>query len=127
MSYNIDSWSTKKLSSFVIPISALYESSRQDWHPEKPVVESFDDPLNVSIHICEDGDIDGELTTDGKLIVRKIHIRGEASGTMFYQVVEPALKKSTGELEAVLVWEGGDSITRLKVSNGDVVQERVEL
>lgn len=126
MPYNIDSWITKKLSCLTIPLSALYECSRRDWLPDKPVIESIDAGLKVSVHLCEDGDIEGELL--GKsIVVSKIKIRGECSGLMLEEVVGPALRKSAGELEAVLVWEGGDSITRLTALNGDVRQEEIEL
>jgi hypothetical protein len=37
------------------------------------------------------------------------------------------LGQSEGTLVAVQVWEGGDTITRLTVVNGDVKEEKVEI
>ena len=128
MSYNIDRWITKKLDNLIIPLAALYdESIREGWKPDKPVIESTDNGIKVSIYLCEDGEIEGELLPDNMLAVTRIKVRGESSGNIFYEVVEPALRKSTGKLEAVLIWESGDSISRLKVLDGVVTQEQVEL
>jgi len=42
-------------------------------------------------------------------------------------ILEPALKDNTGRLEAVCVWEGGDTINKLIVDNGEVKWENIEL
>ena len=52
---------------------------------------------------------------------------GEGSGTFKHLILDEALKESTGELEAVLVWEGGDSITRFIVKDGEVSESNIEL
>lgn len=128
MSYNIDTWKTKRLEGLAIPLSALYDGVPANWQPENPRIKDWDsDNPTVEIGLCEDGRIEGELLPDKSIKVSEITMRGESSGTMFHDVIAPALKKSEGHLEAVLVWEGGDSITRLTVSDGDVKMEQVEL
>ncbi len=62
-----------------------------------------------------------------RLLGLSSEVQGEASGSYMHYVVNEALKHSTGELEAVLIWEGGDSITRLTVKDGDVNETDIEL
>ena len=49
---------------------------------------------------------------------------GEGSGGCWHSVVE-FLETTMGELQAVVVWEGGDSITKLSVKDGVVTEEEV--
>ena len=123
MSYNIDTWKLKKLEDLIIPISAFFKHERKDWHPEIKYDGNF-----VVFYSIMESEIEGTLTesTDA-VIVSKIKISGEGSGTLMDWIIEPALKESSGYLEAVCIWEGGDSITRLKVENGVVVDEKIDL
>ena len=52
---------------------------------------------------------------------------GEGSGTFYNWILKPALKQSEGILEAVLIWEGGDSIQWLTVKAGKVTERDIEL
>ena len=63
----------------------------------------------------------------GNLHVTDIQCSGEGSGTIMFHILAPALEKSTGELVAVCVWEGGDSIDRIIVKDGKVMREDIEL
>lgn len=72
------------------------------------------------VAIC--GQMDGDM-----LLVSSIKAYGEGSGTALNWIIEPALQDSTGKLVAVRVWEGGDSIDRLIVDDGDVSSEPIEL
>lgn len=123
MSYNIDRWKTKKLDNLIIPLAAFSKHSRKDWHPR---VSSDINAKEVTLE-CGCGQEIVGLLVDGQLHVIKLDMAGEGSGTFFNWILEPALKESRGQLEAVLVWEGGDSITKLTVDNGVVEQSDVEL
>ncbi len=126
MSYNIDTWKTKKLEDLKVPLQEFYTHERKDFHPEKPTIT---DATTMEVEIgcmCEDSAIKGILK-DGILTVTEIDISGEGSGTFMHEVFEPALRKSTGKLEAILIWEGGDSTCKLKVDDGSVNDEPVEL
>ena len=126
MSYNIDTWRTKKLKDFTIPLNALYvhlDGRRSPGLPEYLVPGL----PQVEIGLCELGKIVGTMLTNQTILVSEISMAGEASGTMYMECLEPALKESKGYLEAVLIWEGGDSITRLKVLDGVVTSEEIEL
>ena len=64
---------------------------------------------------------------DKVLHVSEIAIHGEGSGTLLDWIIGPALKDSTGRLVATRVWEGGDTIDRLIVNDGEVGFEGIEL
>lgn len=67
------------------------------------------------------------ILKDGIIHVTELEMYGEGSGVFKGWILDEALKQSKGELEAVLVWEGGDSITRLKVKDGVIEETDVEL
>ncbi len=121
MSYNIDQWKLKRLENFTIPMSVFFLSPRKDWHPE---VEK-DGDLTVLFCGCNQ-EIKG-VEKDGLLHVSEIEMSGEGSGNFFHYVLDEALKQSKGTLEAVRVWEGGDSIDRLFVENGKITIIEIEL
>ena len=80
---------------------------------------------------CEDGFLGG-ISGDGDLVTETLYVddfdvSGECSGNFMYYVLENALKKSKGYLNAILIWEGGDSITNLIVDDGKVSNEEYEL
>lgn len=125
MSYNIDTFKIKKLENLIIPLSAFYQHERKDWHPKQPKIIN-DETMEVELQCGCEQSIKGILK-DGNIHVTKLHMYGEGSGTFMSWIFNPALQQSTGQLEAVCVWEGGDSVTRLIVKDGKVKEENVEL
>ncbi len=125
MSYEIDKWKTKKLNNLVIPLKSFYESERTDWHPEQPLVINTE-TMEVKLKCGGDQHIKGILK-DGLLTVTEFEMYGEGSGNFMHYVLYDAFRQSAGELEAILVWEGGDSITRLIVNDGVLTEEEIEL
>ena len=129
MSYNIDTWKTKRINNLEIPMSAFRDGIREDWLPK--IDSGMSDSGKEIVRIllcCEGGGIGGTLSDNKKWInVISISMYGEGSGTAKDAILIPALKKSVGELEAVLIWEGGDSITRLISKNGEVTEKPIEL
>jgi hypothetical protein len=121
MSCNIIEWKTKRLESLQIPVKEMFYHERKDWHPE---IAYYADGSAV-VKLCESGGITGEIK-NGILFVSGIELTGECSGNAFYYVLNHAFSKSTGILEAVRVWESGE-IDRIKVDNGQVVEEPIEL
>jgi len=126
MSYNIDTWKTKKIDNLTMPLSALYEISedlgRRGWRPDRPQIME-DGSVVISLGESE---IKGRLA-NGILSVSEIDISGEGSGIYLEGILKPALKRSKGKLTAVLVWEGGDSVNRMTVEDGEVTEEEIDL
>ena len=133
MSYNISTWKTKRLENLVIPLDALYNISedlkRRGWMPEPPCFTfRKNDTTLVKIHGLGEGYLSGEIAHLRNMFwVTEITVYGEGSGTFFSEIFIPALTKSMGMLEAVLIWEGGDTISRLVVEDGQIIESDVEL
>lgn len=125
MPYDISKWKTKKLDNLVIPLDALYRSERKDWLPGAPKVMDAESG-EVEIE-CGCGQSIQGILKDSALRVTSLDMSGEGSGTFLREILEPALKESTGGLEAVLIWEGGDSVTRLIVKDGVVANSPEDL
>jgi hypothetical protein len=126
MSYNISSQKVKKLENFKIPIASLYDKcKRDDWKPKQPEIKNVETNL-VSIEFGCEQHITGILK-EGILSVTEFDFTGEGSGVAMDYVLENALKDSSGLLQAILVWEGGDTIESFKVENGIITQTDIEL
>lgn len=121
MSDNISRWKTKKLENLRIPMRSFYTHERTDWHPEFKYFQTNQIELENSESTLK-GTIENEILT-----VSEIDIWGEGSGTFKEWILDNALLDSTGYLEAVLVWEDGDKITKLVVENGYISEEEIEL
>lgn len=123
MSYNISSWKTNKLENLIIPLKSLYIHEREDWHPEKPKIENMETG-EVSIE-CASGQKIEAILKDGNLHITKFEFYDECSGPLMDYIIKPALLQSTGELNATLIWEGGNDITSLSVINGELKEENI--
>lgn len=120
MSYNINHWTTKELRGLRIPLKRLEDVD----YLEGPELDTKTGTLTYD-RLSEGFELRGKQ--DGNvLVVEYITSYGEGSGHTFDDL-EEILSESTGYLRAVLVWEGGDSITRLVVDNGKVTNEDIEL
>jgi len=123
MGYNCDRFRVKRLENLVIPIKTIYSIEyAPTWEPENP--EIIDIESNKIIINFGQQSIEG-IAIDDNLHVSKIRMDGEGSGRLM-PYVEEFLKQSTGYLEAVRVWERGDTIDRLIVDNGIVATYDIE-
>ncbi len=126
MAYDIDTFELKELDNLLIPLKAFYKSSKKDWHPESRNNEDG----SITLSGCDGPEITGWAGGWIKypiLRVTVIKIRGEGSGYFMKEIVEPALKESTGKLTASCVWAGGDSTSKLIVEDGKVTWENIEI
>lgn len=113
MSHNITHWTTKRMKDLIIPIDAFYISDRENGDG------------TVSISSCESEGVTG--AKEGEfLLVKSVDIYGEGSGAFLYDILIPALRQSTGTLEAVNIWEGYE-IERITVSGGSVDTETIDI
>jgi len=92
----------------------------------KPTIEQLTtNNIRISISPTDISKLSGVLvkTPNGwRLDVDEIYFQGEKSGTFYQEIIKPMLKLSAGKLEAILIWEGGDSIIRLSVEDGKITQ-----
>lgn len=125
MAYNVTTWKMKTLEDLVIPLSALYESPRKDWHPKEPKIK---DAITMEVSLeCGCGQKIEGILKNGNLHVTKLNMSGEGSGGFIGMVLRPALAKSTGSFSALAVWERGDSITNIGFQDGVYKEEEAEL
>jgi len=118
MSYNVDTWKEKRCEGFRLPLDAILQT------PDLEVVRSTGQRTTV-VSPVEIMTISGQLSED-TLFVETIEYSGEGSGWFWRKFLE-LLSASKGAYEAVVVWEGGDSIDRLIVDDGKVAVTRIEL
>ena len=121
MSYNIDTFKVKRLDDLSFPVDALYLNQRKDWHPER--VDGEDGSTTFTNMETE---IHGHVK-DGRFFIDSIECYGEGSGTVMNDMLELALAESTGHLVASCIWEGGDSINRLEVHDGEISWTEIEI
>lgn len=126
MSYNISNQKIKKIEDLKIQIKALYAPiKREDWLPDQPTI--LDVATNkVEIQFGCEQTIEGFLN-DGILTITDIDLNGEGSGAARWYWFDNAMKNSTGYFEAVLIWENGDSVSRLIIDNGKLTDENIDL
>jgi hypothetical protein len=136
MGYDVTTWKTKELQSLTIPVNALFADP--DWQPEQSVDFALDATFTLRwgesyIKGAPVGEPvtqrNGFLPPDSTQMfaVDEISVHGEGSGYLLWKVIKPALEKSKGRLVAARIWEGGDSVDRLVVVDGDVNEQDVDL
>jgi hypothetical protein len=118
MSFNIDTWKTKRIEDLTIPMSAIRELPYVR-------IEMVDENQVLITGPSEGFEIHGTLSKKD-VHVASIASYGESSGNSFDELLD-MLKTSTGTLVATQVWEGGELITRLTVKNGVVTKKKVEI
>ncbi len=120
MSYNIDTWKTKVLENFRIPMLVL--------HTDKYTKIILNKNGTLTAHgYSECFEMVG-TEDNGDFVVTNITSYGDGSGTFHEDFFKNKwLPQSKGKLEAVLIWEGGDSITRIKSDDGVVEETEIDL
>lgn len=121
MSYNITSWTTQALDNFCLHFEHL------------KLPQGFALIIGgseVTIEFYGHRIISGKMA-DGDphhIDVTRIDIYGEGSGHLFTSnEFQQILRDSTGGLVALLIWEGGDSISKLLVQDGHITDVDVDL
>lgn len=125
MSYNVDHCKVKKLENLRVPLSVLKAMDVNRYGEHLLVHEIGDDTWSYNDN-GEGLSMSGTIMND-EARIRELIIFGEGSGHQFTDLLLPMLKQSKGIFEAVLIWEGGDSINRVKSLDGVVTTEDVDL
>lgn len=130
MAYDITAWKTKSIEDLKVPLMAFKyddELVRRGWKTAFNLYIDGDD-MAITVNLGTAGfGVKGTLDPIAKLLqVTSIDIHGEGSGTCYEDLLHPALKESTGKLEAVIIWADGDFISKLSVNDGDVTENEYE-
>jgi len=124
MSYNIDTFKLKKVR-LTLPIDIKFDKY-VDWLDEESVIGNFDKGTWSINDNGEGFEMQGKITKAG-LEVTNVKVNGEGSGHDYEDLLKPLFVDYKGDLEAVMIWEGGDSITSISIVNGKVTEKEIEL
>jgi len=115
MSYNITRCKLSRVDDFQIPINMFYPKTvNKSYHP----YQDINDEGKTIFQFTDCHNLVGIVDEEGFLHVEKFDISGEGSGRVYFDIISPALKQSKGNIEYVLVWEGGDEIDSVVVKDG---------
>lgn len=74
--------------------------------------------LSLSAHEIS-GTIEGN-----KLFAKELDLTGDGSGPIYADILIPLFKEFKGILDAIVVWEGGDTVAEIHVHDG-VLEENI--
>lgn len=135
MSYNITSMKVSKVSlrlpldfDFMMWIAGLperdekgYENIGRRWCLEDPTTISLnlaDRTWKLSLWSENDKVIKGIIDDDAFVVTALEHWTSDGSGHLYSDVLLPLFEEFKGTLEAIVVWEGGDTIEHLNIHDG---------
>lgn len=136
MSYNITSWKIRRIH-LELPLTFNFRAWLKE-HPAGPGVRwCLED--NESACLCNLGENTWKLVASGhalsgiiegdKLILndpKSLNWRGDCSGHLYSDVLLPLFQSFKGDIDALVVWESGDSINHLNIVQGVVSDEEIE-
>lgn len=122
MSYNISRFYTIKAENLKVELDLLINPENNDYALELP--KNFIANNHCFLEFNGDSVIGGYATYD-EIIISTINITGEFSNGAWNYVIKPALEKSTGHFDAIIVWECGDYIERIVFDDGVYVEQDV--
>jgi hypothetical protein len=137
MSYNISTW---KLKTLKLELPRTFDFNQWvDLQPERDE-RGYE---NIGVRWCkeEEARIEADLAANtwrlevfnqelsgtivgDTLVTKELDWRGEFSGHLYSDILLPLFEEFHGDLEAIVVWEGGDSVNRLKIHNGVVEMDK---
>ena len=127
MSYNITTWKTKEINNLLIPFEVIeklpYTDIEIDWADKDNKSEGL---IVKADGLSEGFELVGKTLAKDMVEVIKLYNSGDSSGSTWDDFIK-MLEKSSGKLVALQIWEGGDTITKLTVNDGEVIKELVEL
>jgi hypothetical protein len=116
MSYNVTDFTIKKMENLTLPLAELNRLAER-----QPHIDVSTNVLTYDEFGLECMEIIGTREND-RLIVFRLMYFGEGSG-WWWDNFEGLLQQSTGYLRALVVWEGGDTVEYITVTNGAIERE----
>jgi hypothetical protein len=128
MSYNISSYKTKACNLTIEGGLEVMVNLLNTFEIEIRLIKVEPGRVNYNATGCSEGFyMEGWLDNINNIWhITDLRDYGEGSGGC-HDLLTSFLETTRGNLEMVLVWEGGDSITRLIVNNDLVTEEEIEL
>ncbi len=141
MSYNISGWKLRSIH-LALPLTFDFQTwvrSQPDldergytnygklWCIEEQdtaVIQTNLAAQTWKLEICNQ-ELSGVIDDDA-LIVTALDWRGDSSGYLYSDILLPLFRAFQGALEAIVIWEGGDTIKRLSIRDGVVEDKEME-
>ena len=132
MSYNITSFKLKNLA-LALPLTFDFQAWLASQPESAGVRWCRDDGEGIQANLARNtwtlplsghelaGNIEGD-----KLVVTGLECYGEGSGHIYSDVVLPLFEDFKGSLQAIVVWEGGDTVNRLTIEDGNAKEEEID-
>ena len=122
MSYNISNFRLKSVS-LVLPTDFKMKAfSRRAWDE---IHLDVDDTWEYNQN-GEGFQMGGEVT-DAGLVATNLNCYSEGSGGDYHDLLVPLFKEFKGDLEASVVWEGGDTIEKVSIAKGILTETKIEI
>jgi hypothetical protein len=64
-------------------------------------------------------ELSGTIKGD-RYVVDEIDWRSDGSGTLYEDILLPLFREFQGSLEALVVWEGGDTVKQVNIQKGEI-------
>lgn len=116
MSTNITHWEVIRISDLAIDAAALNDLEYERL-PDGKLAYDLE---------CEFGAMIGKKHR-GVFQIETIEFGAEGSGRAYEDTLLPLLRQTRGLLDAMAIWEGGDSLTRVYVNNGVVTESEINV
>ena len=117
MSYNIDN----------IDVVALNASiTLEDLETISKTLKGWPESNFVDEHL-EEVKSGALQAVDGRVVLDSFSWSGEGSGRAYHDHMRNIAAKICGTIEAVLFWEGGDSVTGLRITGGVMTEPKVSI
>lgn len=130
MSYNITDFRLKEVNLVLPKGFDIQKFSKDATKYENEARGKIDVATNLkSWNYNENGEgleMEGIITKES-FEVKHLSCRGEFSGNDYEELLKPLFEKFKGDLKASIVWEGGDSITRVTIKKGIVKEREIEI
>ena len=123
MSYNISRFKLKSVSLTLPKGFNMRDFSRKAWRE----IQVATDLQTWDYNWGNEGFQMKGRVTDAGFEVTDLRCSSEGSGNDYYYLLVPLFEKFEGNLEASLVWEGGDSITKNTIKKGVAAEEPIEI
>lgn len=143
MSYNIDTWKIHKLT-LTLPRTFDFQVwlamqpattdngrypnySKRHWTRDKdaPSSISFDQAHATWALQMSENELSGALIEEG-MRVDRLSFTGDFSGHLYEEVLLPLFAEFKGDLDAVIVWERGDTVEHIIIEKGTIVLDDCE-
>lgn len=103
-----------------------YENTGRRWCLEDPVAVSANHADGTwQLSLIGDKTIKGVIEDDAFVVTALEHWINDGSRDLYNDILLPLFEEFKGTLEAVVVWEGGDTTERLNIHDGLVEETKM--